>query len=74
MKNLITFLILTIALVNFGYAQTKTSQSEALIKQSEAYLEEYEFEKALTVADKALQSIQSARRKSPALLAAVHFL
>lgn len=74
MKNLTTLLILTIALVNFGNAQTKTVQPETLIKQSEKYLEEYEFEKAVAAADQALQKIQSARQKSPAKLAAVYFL
>lgn len=74
MKNLIALLTLTLALVNFGDAQTKTSQPAILIKQGEAYLEEYEFEKAVASADSALQKIQSAKRKSPAMLGAVYFL
>jgi tetratricopeptide (TPR) repeat protein len=74
MKNLTVLLILTLALINFGYAQTRTIQPATLIKQGEAFLEEYEFEKAVAAADQALQKIQSARRKSPANLAAVYFL
>lgn len=74
MKNLTFLLILILTLVSFGNAQTKTSQPATFIKQGEAFLEEYEFEKAVAAADQALQKIQSARRKSPAMLGTVYFL
>lgn len=74
MKSLTVLSILTLALLNFGYAQTRTIQPATLIKQGEAHLEEYEFEKAIAAADSALQKVQSAKRKSPANLAAVYFL
>jgi tetratricopeptide (TPR) repeat protein len=73
MKNLAFILVLILAVANISFAQKQTNQVETLLKQGELYLEQYEFEKALASCGKALQKIQSVKRKSPAQLASVYF-
>lgn len=70
MKKLAFIFILILTATNTRAAQT---QPATLLKQGANYLESYEFEKALAVADKALQTVQSRKRKSTAPLASVYF-
>lgn len=70
MKKLTFIFILILTVINMCAAQAQTG---TLLKQGAIYLEEYEFEKALAVADNMLQKLQSGKRKSPTQIASVYF-
>lgn len=74
MKNVFFICLLIAGFVQFGLAQNRANQVENLLKQGEAFLEEFEFEKAVAVCDEALEKFRSTRPRPPAKLASIHFL
>ncbi|HQU85735.1 MAG TPA: tetratricopeptide repeat protein [Pyrinomonadaceae bacterium] len=74
MKNLLFVILFISAFVQFGIAQKRTDQVGNLLKQGEAYLNEFEFEKAVAACDEALEKFKAARPRPSAKQASIYYL